>query len=125
MISNLVQKGVKKVIASDINFSRYEEAQKLFAGYPVEVRRVPYGDSEILFENVDIVSPCALGGILNENTIPKLRAKIICGECPHFGSPLLFSINQVLACSINDICTTNHRHHKKNQKKKDTLAKTS
>lgn len=32
-----------------------------------------------MFENVDIVSPCALGGILNAQTIPQIKAKIVCG----------------------------------------------
>ncbi|ORY37024.1 hypothetical protein BCR33DRAFT_789896 [Rhizoclosmatium globosum] len=37
------------------------------------------GDNSILFEDVDIVSPCATGGILNDLTIPCIRAKIVCG----------------------------------------------
>lgn len=34
---------------------------------------------EILFQKADILAPCALGGIINDDTIPKIQAKIICG----------------------------------------------
>ena len=34
---------------------------------------------EILFVDADILSPCALGGILNEETIPRLRVRGVCG----------------------------------------------
>ena len=34
---------------------------------------------EILFADVDILAPCALGAVLNDQTIPKLRASIVCG----------------------------------------------
>ncbi len=33
----------------------------------------------ILFQDVDIVAPCALGGVINADTIPGLQAKIIAG----------------------------------------------
>ena len=38
---------------------------------------VPAG--EILFLDADVVSPCALGAILDETTIPKLRTKVVAG----------------------------------------------
>lgn len=34
---------------------------------------------EVASQDVDIYAPCALGNILNDLTIPKLKAKIICG----------------------------------------------
>ena len=33
----------------------------------------------LLSADVDVLAPCGLGGILNSATIPKIRAKIICG----------------------------------------------
>lgn len=33
----------------------------------------------ILFLDVDVLAPCALGAVLNDDTIPKIQAKIICG----------------------------------------------
>lgn len=35
--------------------------------------------SEILFQEVDIVCPCAMGGILNDETIAKLKCKAVAG----------------------------------------------
>jgi len=34
---------------------------------------------EILFSDVDLLAPCALGAILTEDSIPRLRAKIVAG----------------------------------------------
>ena len=35
--------------------------------------------TRILFQKVDILSPCALGAIINKKTIPKLKCKVIAG----------------------------------------------
>jgi leucine dehydrogenase len=35
--------------------------------------------SEILFADVDVLAPCALGNILTSSTIPKIKAKVIAG----------------------------------------------
>ncbi len=35
--------------------------------------------SEILYQDVDVIAPCALGAILDENSIPKIQASIIAG----------------------------------------------
>jgi leucine dehydrogenase len=35
--------------------------------------------SEVLFAEPDVLAPCALGAVLNDQTIPKLRASIVCG----------------------------------------------
>lgn len=34
---------------------------------------------QILFQEADILAPCALGGILNDDSIPRLRCRVICG----------------------------------------------
>jgi len=34
---------------------------------------------ELLFTDVDVLAPCALGGVLNSDTIPRIRAKVIAG----------------------------------------------
>lgn len=45
-------------------------------------------------EQADIFAPCALGGILNEETIPRLRAQLVVGAAnnqllePHHGELL-------------------------------------
>jgi len=35
--------------------------------------------SEVIFTDVDVLAPCALGNILTSTTIPKIRAKVIAG----------------------------------------------
>ena len=35
--------------------------------------------NEILFERVDVLSPCALGAVFDSNTIPRVQATIIAG----------------------------------------------
>jgi len=37
------------------------------------------GPEEIYDVNADVYSPCALGGTVNEQTLPRLKCKIICG----------------------------------------------
>ena len=34
---------------------------------------------DILFSDVDVLAPCALGNVLNSETIPRIRAKVIAG----------------------------------------------
>jgi leucine dehydrogenase len=40
---------------------------------------VAVGIDEIYDTDADVYSPCALGGTVNENTLPRLKCKIICG----------------------------------------------
>lgn len=51
---------------------RYITAEALFGAIPV-------APAEILAAEVEVLAPCALGGILNANTIPHLRARIVAG----------------------------------------------
>ena len=39
----------------------------------------PVPEAEILFQDVDVLAPCALGAIINDETIPNLRCKILAG----------------------------------------------
>jgi leucine dehydrogenase len=44
-----------------------------------EFRATAVSTDEVLFEEVDVVAPCALGAVLNPQTITKLRTKIVAG----------------------------------------------
>lgn len=86
MVQTLWERGVAAVIATDINPDAIARAEAQFArrrgreGQIFQAKLVQPGDNSVLFTpNVDIVSPCALGGILNEQTIPQIQAKIVCG----------------------------------------------
>jgi leucine dehydrogenase len=61
-----------KIYATDISYEKALEVKHLFGAVIVE-------PDEIYSQDVDIFSPCAMGGILNSTTIPKLNASIIAG----------------------------------------------
>jgi leucine dehydrogenase len=44
-----------------------------------EFKAVAVPTENVLAEDVDVVAPCALGAILNANTIPAIRARIVAG----------------------------------------------
>ena len=67
----LVDHGAK-VMIGDRNEAR---VQKLVA--ELGVTAVP--QAEILFQECDVLAPCALGAIINDETLPKLRCKILAG----------------------------------------------
>lgn len=101
MIAKLLTKGVKKIVGSDVNPRVVEKAKSLFkdSKIPVECHLVPLGDNSILFHpEADIVSPCALGGILNSETIPRIKAGIVCGAAN----------NQLLDDQVHDKLISKH-----------------
>ncbi len=61
-----------ELFVSDVN---RDSLRQVSAEMPVTI--VPPG--ELLFADVDVLAPCALGNILTSTTIPKIRAKVIAG----------------------------------------------
>lgn len=78
MIGELRELGADKVIASDIDPRRVAEASEVHGDW-LDARLVDRGDNGILAEQVHIVAPCAVGGVLNEETIGTIKAPIVCG----------------------------------------------
>lgn len=68
---HLHEEGVK-LIVTDINQENADRAVKEFGAEKV-------GVDDIYRVDCDIFSPCALGGILNDESIPLLKAKVIAG----------------------------------------------
>ena len=64
--------GSAKLILTDVDSQR---AEKLAA----EVKDRAVKPDEVYSQAADIFAPCALGGILNDETIPKLKCAIVCG----------------------------------------------
>lgn len=60
------------LFVADVNDGARARACSEFGAAPVTVE-------EVLKLDVDVLAPCAIGGILNEKTIPQIKAKIICG----------------------------------------------
>lgn len=79
LINFLFEKGVGKVVACDIFPEVVESAKEEFKDNNFEARLVDKSDSSILEEECDILAPCATGAILNSESIPQIKAKIICG----------------------------------------------
>ncbi|MEV4753749.1 Glu/Leu/Phe/Val dehydrogenase [Micromonospora sp. NPDC049559] len=62
------------VVATDVNPAALEWAR---ATYP-QVDLVEDADA-LVASDIDVYAPCALGGALNDDTVPALRAKIVAG----------------------------------------------
>jgi leucine dehydrogenase len=71
IVRRLVEAGAK-VIVSDVRRTVLEEVVERYG-----VRSA--APTEVLSEAVDIVAPCALGAVLNDETIPRLRCRVVCG----------------------------------------------
>jgi len=71
LIAQLTEQGAK-VIAADVNAALLSEVSLRHG-----IETVPPND--IHTQDVDIFAPCAMGGILNETTIPQLKCKGIAG----------------------------------------------
>ncbi len=67
----LVEAG-SQVVVADVNRDNLKQAMAIDG-----IRKV--SPREILFADVDILAPCALGNILNSESIPRIRAKVIAG----------------------------------------------
>ncbi len=67
----LHEQGVE-LFVSDLRKEKLEEVNRLYKATVVDV-------DEIYSLDVDVFSPCALGGILNSSTIPLLKASIVAG----------------------------------------------
>lgn len=79
MIDELLARDVAKVIATEISTDRCALLRDRFAGRPVEIRETAIGDRSIFGEPCDVLAPNALGGVLGPETIPMIRAPIVCG----------------------------------------------
>jgi len=62
-----------KIFVTDINQELVDKAVNEYGCEAV-------GLDEIYDVDADVYSPCALGGTVNEETLPRLKAKIICGS---------------------------------------------
>ena len=73
LIKYLLEAGAKKIYFSELNPKHIERMKS-------EHPEVEFVDPDKIYSmDVDVFSPCALGGVLNSNTIPKIKAKVIAG----------------------------------------------
>ena len=76
MGEHLLEGGVSRLIVADINPAAIQRFIDEHPGH--EITSVPV--SEILSQEVDILSPCAIGGIFDEESIQTLNCKYIFGS---------------------------------------------
>lgn len=79
LVGFLFEKGVEKIIASDIDAGLLEALKKRYAGRNLELRLASIGDNSLATVPCDLFAPCATGAVLNPHTIPDIKARIICG----------------------------------------------
>jgi leucine dehydrogenase len=60
-----------QITVADLSDRALEKAREL--GYQT------VSTLDLISQEVDILAPCALGGVLNEESLPKINARIICG----------------------------------------------
>ncbi len=71
-LARLLREDGALVYGADVNDTNLQRAVD-------QLGVVPVGVDEILFCEVDILAPCALGAVLSEQSIPQLRAGIVAG----------------------------------------------
>ena len=72
-LCELLKEAGAKLIVADINEANVSKAVD-------QLGAVAVGIEEIYDQDVDVFAPCALGAILNDNTIPRLNAYIVAGS---------------------------------------------
>ncbi|XUL89687.1 Leu/Phe/Val dehydrogenase [Streptomyces galilaeus] len=75
LVEHLRDEGAEVVI-TDV---REESVRRILDKHPAGVRAVADTEALIRVEGLDVYAPCALGGALNDETVPVLTAKVVCG----------------------------------------------
>ncbi|MFF7967115.1 Leu/Phe/Val dehydrogenase [Streptomyces sp. NPDC007903] len=74
LVGHLLEEGAQ-VVVTDV---RAEAVDRIVEAHPA-VRRVVDTETLIRLEGLDIYAPCALGGALDDHTVPVLTASVVCG----------------------------------------------
>jgi valine dehydrogenase (NAD+) len=75
LVGHLRQEGAE-VVVTDV---REDAVRRILDRYPEGVSAVAGTDTLIRVEGLDIYAPCALGGALNDTSVPVLTASVVCG----------------------------------------------
>jgi len=70
-LAELLHEGGAELVVADVDQSKRELAERLDAEWTDPL--------SALTADVDLIAPCALGGVLNDDTVPALRCKAIAG----------------------------------------------
>ncbi len=86
-LARLAHRAGAELVVADVDAGRARAAAEEFGA-------ILCSPDEILFAVCDVLSPCALGGVMRSAVIPRLRARIVCGsannvlESPEAGAML-------------------------------------
>jgi leucine dehydrogenase len=89
MLKLLIEAGTKTIYVSDLNQANLQRAKQEFPLINI------VSESELITLPVDVLIPCALGGILHDTSIAMIQAKVIAGSAnnilldPSRHSPML------------------------------------
>ena len=72
LLGRILQREGYELIVADVSAERANEAGKELGARVVT-------PTEILFAECDVLAPCALGGVLDAETVARVQAQIICG----------------------------------------------
>jgi glutamate dehydrogenase/leucine dehydrogenase len=79
MVGDLLERNAGKIVAAEIDETMLNRAKQKYAHAPLEARLVGREDISIFAEPGDVFAPNAVGAILNPDTIPMIRAAVVCG----------------------------------------------
>ncbi len=71
-LCKLLHEAGAELVVSDVNPDHLEQAR-------AQVPATVVAPNELLFADVDVLAPCALGNILTSTTIPRIKATVIAG----------------------------------------------
>lgn len=71
-LARILKREGLELLVTDIDAARSEQARREFGARVVE-------PDEILSAECEVFAPCALGGVLNRHSIPRLGGRIVCG----------------------------------------------
>ena len=72
-LAKLLHESGAKLIATDVNENNLSRVVDELAAEPVQ-------PNEIFSVRADVFAPCALGGVINDETIPELKVQIVAGS---------------------------------------------
>ena len=79
LIGFLLDKGVARVFAWDISPDLVHAVTQRVNDTRLEARVIAPNDDSGMAADCDILAPCATGAVLNPRTIPRLKARVVCG----------------------------------------------
>jgi glutamate dehydrogenase/leucine dehydrogenase len=79
MIGDLLARRVAGIVGADVDPGRLDAVRRLHPGAPLDLRAVVPGDTSVMATACDVLAPNAVGACLDPETIPAIRAPIVCG----------------------------------------------